>query len=132
MSVANLPNISTPKVDLPKFGKGAVVTQYTEAIVGEKGTEGIIPLTDHRAMKMIADGIMSQYDYGRESSTNGYQEIGQSDALLRTLIKENRKQNQLLELLLDKELTISTDQVGRMAEDYNEQHRKRTGSPAYG
>lgn len=127
-------NISlVPNVRLPKFEKGAVTLTHTFAEISEKNKpEGIIPLTDHRAMKMIADGIISQYDYGRESSTNGYQGIGQSDSLLRTLIQENRRQNQLLELLIDKEIMISTDQVGRMAEDYNEQHRKRTGSPAYG
>ncbi len=50
---------------------------------------------------------------------------GQTEAqLLSTAVK-------LLQIIADKDFGLTTDDIGRAARDYNDQHRKRTGSPAY-
>lgn len=58
----NIPHIETKKI--PYLADGGIVTRYTQLVAGEAGAEGIIPLTNSRAMGMIADSIMENADYG--------------------------------------------------------------------
>lgn len=51
-------NMSTVK--LPRLAKGGVVSEATQAIIGEgRGSEAVLPLTDKRAMKQIVDALYS-------------------------------------------------------------------------
>ena len=46
---------------LTKFANGGIVTQDTQSIIEKSGIETILPLTDGKDIKIIADGIMNQY-----------------------------------------------------------------------
>ncbi len=43
---------------------GGIVMQYTPAVIGEAGAEAVLPLTNKRAMGMIADSFVENLDYG--------------------------------------------------------------------
>ncbi len=47
-----------PDVSLPKFATGAIVYKATYAEIGEKGKEGVVPLTNRAAMSQLVDEIM--------------------------------------------------------------------------
>ena len=58
----DIPQISVPKI--PMLAKGGIAMQYTPAIIGEAGAEAILPLTNSRAMGMIADSILDNISGG--------------------------------------------------------------------
>ncbi len=51
-----------PKI--PMFAAGGIVMEYTPTVIGEVGAEAVLPLTDKRAMGMIADSFVENLDYG--------------------------------------------------------------------
>ena len=52
------------KIELPRFAKGGITLSHTFAEIGELNKpEAILPLSDTRAMGMIADSIMDNADY---------------------------------------------------------------------
>ena len=51
---------------LPKFANGGIVTQDTQAIIEKSGIETILPLTDSKDIKIIADEITNQYNQNRQ------------------------------------------------------------------
>lgn len=53
---------STPIYTPNWFAKGGLFNQASVIGVGEAGQEAVLPLTDHKVMKNIADSIMSGYD----------------------------------------------------------------------
>lgn len=60
---------SIPKLELPRFEKGGITLTHTIAEISEfNRPEAILPLSDSRAMGMIADSIMENADYGYRSS----------------------------------------------------------------
>lgn len=71
---------------------------------------------------------------GNTAVAGGAEITGIASAVYSTGQKEEKLLSaavQLLQIIADKDFGITTDEVGRAAQDYNEQHRKRTGSPAY-
>lgn len=71
---------------------------------------------------------------GNTAVAGGAEITGIASAVYSTGQKEEKLLSaavQLLQIIADKDFGITTDEVGRAARDYNEQHRKRTGSPAY-
>ena len=87
----NIPQI--PELNLPKFAKGALAMKHTFAEIGEMNRpEAVLPLTDTKAMRVIADSILENASYGGETGYGESYGGGTNDLLL-----ETRKQNQLLE-----------------------------------
>lgn len=64
----DIPQISVPQI--PYLGKGGIAMQYTPAIIGEAGEEAILPLTNPRAMSMIAESILSNFNGGSYNTFN--------------------------------------------------------------
>lgn len=89
-------NISAPSVAL---ASGGVLTRPTNALIAEAGAEAVLPLSDHKAMRMIVDGIMNQYGGIGENTTSIYQSNGQGDPELKNLLRAN---NALLQAILEK------------------------------
>ncbi|MDE7477821.1 MAG: hypothetical protein K2M91_07715, partial [Lachnospiraceae bacterium] len=64
----DIPQISVSKI--PMLAKGGIAMQYTPAIIGEAGAEAILPLTNSRAMGMIADSILDNISDGGYDNTD--------------------------------------------------------------
>lgn len=120
-----------PSIGVDWYAKGGLFNRASVVGIGEEGPEAVLPLTNSKAMKMIADGIMSQYQGAGAYGSEGYQVNGQSESLLKTLIQKNEEQNQLLRAILDKEFGITKDEVGKAAQEYSQEYYKRNGRYAY-
>ncbi len=125
---ANMQDISiaSPRVAL---AKGGIATRYTEAVIGEAGREAVLPLTDSRAMKMIADGIMSQYQGAGAYGSEGYQVNGQGDPELKKLLRKN---NELLEAILEKPVLSDNDIFEADRREFRKEEKRRYGSGGSG
>lgn len=79
-----------------KFEKGGLVLKHTFAEIGEHNKkEAVLPLENKRTMRMIADTILENSNYGINDNftNNSISNNKQTEELMR----ETRKQNQLLE-----------------------------------
>lgn len=60
-TINKLPGVTIGKmntVELPRLAKGGVVSEATQAIIGEgRGSEAVLPLSDKKAMKQIVDAL---------------------------------------------------------------------------
>lgn len=80
------PNISLPRI--PQFANGGITLNHTFAEIGELNRpEAILPLSDARAMGMIADSIMENTDYGC-SAGNGMLEGNQIEEAIRKGVRD--------------------------------------------
>ena len=71
---------------------------------------------------------------GKTAVAGGVEITGIKDAIYDTTQQEMellRQQNSLLQGILQKEFGITTNDVGRAAQSYNQDYKKRTGRPAY-
>lgn len=71
---------------------------------------------------------------GRTAVAGGVEITGIKDAIYATNQQEMelmRQQNALLQGILQKEFGITTSDIGRAAQSYNQDYKKRTGRPAY-
>lgn len=71
---------------------------------------------------------------GKTAVAGGVEITGIKDAINATSQQEMellRQQNSLLQGILQKEFGITTNDVGRAAQSYNQDYKKRTGRPAY-
>lgn len=114
-------SVLTPNVAL---ASGGVLTRPTNALIAEAGAEAVLPLSDHKAMKMIVDGIMSQYQGTGDGSTSIYQANGQSDPELKKLLAKN---NDLLQAILDKPMLSDEDIFEADRREFRKEERRRYG-----
>lgn len=67
----NIPDI--PKLNLPKFAKGGITLRHTFAEIGEMNRpEAVLPLSDKKAMGMVADSIYENYNGNYADSRFSY------------------------------------------------------------
>lgn len=59
-------SFSIPNFSIDWYAVGGLFRQATIAGIGEKGAEAVLPLTDRRAMGMIADSILSNASVGMD------------------------------------------------------------------
>lgn len=92
--------------NIPKFAKGGITLSHTFAEIGEYNRpEAILPLTNDRAMGMIAESIYENYNGGADYPKDGYFDNGRMSELISETRRQNRlmeQQNQLLERILGK------------------------------
>lgn len=112
---------SVPSIGVDWYAKGGIFDQAQVIGVGEAGREAVLPLTDSKAMKMIADGIMSQYQGTGTAEASGYQLNGQGDPELKKLLRKN---NELLEAILEKPTLTDKDIFDSVGKQYGEKARR--------
>lgn len=92
--------------NIPKFAKGGITLSHTFAEIGEYNRpEAILPLTNDRAMGMIAESIYENYNGNADYPKDGYFDNGRMSELISETRRQNRlmeQQNQLLERILGK------------------------------
>lgn len=117
---------SVPSIGVNWYAKGGLFNRASVVGIGEDGPEAVLPLSDSKTMKMIADGIMSQYkqntgENGAYSSTDGITGIadavrsaGSTEAtLLRTAIA-------ILQEIADKPTLTDRDIYDSVSRQYDE------------
>lgn len=117
---------SVPSIGVNWYAKGGLFNKASVVGIGEAGPEAVLPLSDPKTMKMIADGIMSQYNQntgenGAYSSTDGITGIadavrsaGSTEAnLLRTAIA-------ILQEIADKPTLTDRDIYDSVSRQYDE------------
>lgn len=109
ISLASFENMSVPAPSVSLASNG-VIAQPAQALM-----EPAFP--DHNTMKMIADGIMSQYQGAGAYGTDGYQANGQGDPELKKLLRKN---NELLEAILEKPVLTDKDVFDSVGKQYGE------------
>lgn len=86
--------------------------------------------------------IMGRFDNGKSVVANNMQitegisyavQAGnqENNMLMRQEINLLQRQNEILVGILQKEFGISKNEIGMTAQEYSEEHMKRTGRPAY-
>lgn len=103
------PEINTAafqNVNIPALATGGITMKHTFAEIGEYNRpEAILPLTNDRAMGMIAESIYENYNGNADYPKNGYFDNGRMSELISETRRQNRlmeQQNQLLERILGK------------------------------
>lgn len=103
------PEINTAafqNVNIPAFATGGITMKHTFAEIGEYNRpEAILPLTNGRAMGMIAESIYENYNGNADYPKDGYFDNGRMSELISETRRQNRlmeQQNQLLERILGK------------------------------
>lgn len=103
--------------------------------IGRRDTGGFIP--NSWTMFMAGEnGIPEMLGTvgGKTAVAGGVEITGIKDAIYATTQQElelMRQQNALLQGILQKEFGITTSDIGRAAQSYNQDYKKRTGRPAY-
>lgn len=112
----NIPDI--PELNLPKFAKGGITLKHTFAEIGELNKpEAVIPLTNTKAMGMIAESIVSNIDYSSMQKSGYGQQYSEEASLLMSQNQLIREQNELLRAILNKP-TMEIGELGnRLAND---------------
>ena len=103
--------------------------------IGRRATGGFVP--NSWTMFMAGEnGIPEMLGTvgGKTAVAGGVEITGIKDAIYATNQQEMelmRQQNALLQGILQKEFGITTSDIGRAAQSYNQDYKKRTGRPAY-
>jgi hypothetical protein len=118
-----------------KSAAGGVVSGGQWRFVGESGDEAILPLTDNtlgRLSSMIVGEMASpSMPVMASNSYNGYSTSGASAS---DIAEQNRllaEQNQLLRVIADKELTVSTREVFEATRKESNNYYNRTGESPF-
>jgi hypothetical protein len=118
-----------------KSAAGGVVSGGQWRFVGESGDEAILPLTDNtlgRLSSMIVGEMASpSMPVMAQNSYNGYSTSGASAS---DIAEQNRllaEQNQLLRVIADKELTVSTREVFEATRKESNNYYNRTGESPF-
>lgn len=113
-----MPSISGRSTSKIKgYAAGGFPESYSLFMAGEKGRAEILGTVGGKTAVAGGDEITG--------IASAVYSTGQTEAqLLSTAVK-------LLQIIADKEFGMTTDEIGRAARDYNDQHRKRTGNPAF-
>lgn len=99
------------------YAAGGFPESYSLFMAGEQGRAEILGTVGGKTAVAGGNEITG--------IANAVYSTGQTEAqLLSTAVK-------LLQIIADKDFGMTTDEIGRAARDYNDQHRKRTGSPAF-
>ena len=119
--------------NIPKFAKGGITLSHTFAEIGEYNRpEAILPLTNDRAMGMIAESIYENYNGGAAESGFSPDSIKRAvytatyNAVSAAMNNSSllREQNEILEGILEKP-TIGRDDIGRNAVSYIQGEERR-------
>lgn len=119
--------------NIPKFAKGGITLSHTFAEIGEYNRpEAILPLTNDRAMGMIAESIYENYNGGAAESVFSPDSIKRAvytatyNAVSAAMNNSSllREQNEILEGILEKP-TIGRDDIGRNAVSYIQGEERR-------
>lgn len=126
----NIPNI--PEVSLPKFAEGGITLKHTIAEIGESNkAEAIIPLTNQRAMGMIADSILENMNYGKYGGNYSDDYIQQiEEATYRGTIRAIQAAGGIKAEATFK-VEGDRDSIFRITQEESRKFFRRTGSPAY-
>lgn len=124
------------KFALPRLATGAVVDQATLAMIGEAGAEAVVPLENNTGwLGKMADMLTTEMSYSAPSYTSGSytantsgarseQDIAEQNALL-------REQNRLLQIIANKDVTISSSDVFNATMDEGENYYHKTGNSPF-
>ena len=139
-----------PKV--PKMATGGVATGRTQAIIGEAGTEAIVPLERNLGWlkvmsNMILNGVEEQSKYRYSASPSMFAMGGNStgtyagnisgntaDVNNEMLAEQNRlleRQNSLLEIIANKNVTISSRDIFNATRREANNYSNRTGASPF-
>lgn len=128
-------------VDKIAFARGGIVTEATNAIIGEAGTEAVVPLENNtgwlkKISNMMLDGLeeVSGYRYTATPPTVNYSDSAMSSAYNSSnelLIEQNRlleEQNRLLQQIAAKDVSISSRDVYNAVYSEARNYYNRTGN----
>lgn len=106
MAIPEVNTAAFENVNIPAFATGGITMKHTFAEIGEYNRpEAILPLTNDRAMGMIAESIYENYNGNADYPKDGYFDNGRMSELISETRRQNRlmeQQNQLLERILGK------------------------------
>ena len=124
--------LTAPSSERPQI-RGSLPKSYNT--IGKRATGGFVP--NSWTMFMAGEnGIPEMLGTvgGKTAVAGGVEITGIKDAIYATNQQEMelmRQQNALLQGILQKEFGITTSDIGRAAQSYNQDYKKRTGRPAY-
>ena len=135
--VSILKNVNIPQLK----AKGGVATKATNVIYGEAGAEAIVPLENNlgwlqKMSNMMLDGMENASRY-RFTATPPSVEISENSAISAAsannelLIEQNRlisEQNRLLQIIAEKNVTISSKEVFSAVSSESRNYYTRTGN----
>jgi hypothetical protein len=130
-------------IKLPRLAVGGVVDSATLAVIGENGSEAVVPLERNTQwLGKMANMLASEMEYqGYNPSSTSYShtvstpsyvtsgnensaQIAEQNALL-------REQNRLLQTIAQKELTISEREVFNATRNASNNYYNRTGNSPF-
>lgn len=120
-----------PRLNLPKFAKGGITLKHTFAEIGEMNRpEAVLPLSDKKAMGMVADSIYENYSGNSNYSQDVYFDNGRMSELISETREQNRlmkQQNELLEKILAKPNLGNGDVFNAAQTVYRREAIRRSG-----
>lgn len=130
-------------INLPRLAVGGVVDSATLAVIGENGSEAVVPLERNTQwLGKMANMLASEMEYQRynpsstsyshtvntpsyvASGNDNSAQIAEQNALL-------REQNRLLQTIAQKELTISEREVFNATRNASNNYYNRTGNSPF-
>ena len=130
-------------IKLPRLAVGGVVDSATLAMIGESGTEAVVPLERNTQwLGKMANMLASEMEYQRYNpsstsyshtvSTPSYATSGNENSA--QIAEQNallREQNRLLQQIAQKELTISEREVFNATRNASNNYYNRTGNSPF-
>lgn len=132
--------VITHNEQLPRLNRvmatGGIVDKATIAMIGEAGTEAVVPLEHNTEwLGKMADMLATEMSYSAPAYTSGSytantsgarseQDIAEQNALL-------REQNRLLQIIANKDVTISSSDVFNATMDEGENYYHKTGNSPF-
>ena len=118
-------------IKLQRFAEGGIVNQPTLGLFGEAGREAIMPLENNTEwLGRMANMIVSEMEYHAPSNvgTSAYSNNEQSMREQNDLLRE---QNRLLQMIAQKDVTISANDVFNATRSESENYYNRTGNSPF-
>jgi len=127
-------NEQLPRINA--YATGGIIDKATIAMIGEAGTEAVVPLENNTGwLGKMADMLATEMSYNAPAYTSGSytantsgarseQDIAEQNALL-------REQNRLLQIIANKDVTISSSDVFNATMDEGENYYHKTGNSPF-
>lgn len=130
-------------IKLPRLAVGGVVDSATLAVIGENGSEAVVPLERNTQwLGKMANMLASEMEYqGYNPSSTSYSHtvstpsyVGAENGNSAQIAEQNallREQNRLLQTIAQKELTISEREVFNATRNASNNYYNRTGNSPF-